>query len=454
MPRDELFQTSVDELFDTVMGILYLGERQRIRLFVRRDALGRFLSCLVFVPRDRFNTENRRRIETILRDAYSAASIDYTTRVSESVLVRLHYLIHTEPGQLAGAGPARARAADRRGDALVGRRPRGGADRGARRGARHRALPHLRRCVPDRLPRRLAGALGDRRHPPHRGAAHRGRPGHAAVPPGRGAARRDAGEAVSLGHAAVAVGHAAAVREHGRAGRRRAPVRDQAARGAARCGSTTSASPWPGTCELEDEPVREGFQDAFVRAWRGDARERRLQPAGPARAADLARGHGPARGRALPAPDRHDVLGPLRRAGPDRPSEHRAPARRALRGALRPRPRTTPRRRPGSSTASARPSTRSRASTRTASCASSPTSSRRSCAPTTSSTATTGCPSPRCRSSSTRCACPGCRCPGRSSRSSSTRRASRACTCAAARSPAAASAGRTGARTSAPRSSG
>jgi glutamate dehydrogenase len=97
-PRDELIQVSVDELFETAMGILHLGERQRLRLFVRRDRFGRFYSCLVFVPRDRFNTENRRRIEAILRDVTDAKAIDYTTRVSESVLVRLHYMAYTEPG--------------------------------------------------------------------------------------------------------------------------------------------------------------------------------------------------------------------------------------------------------------------------------------------------------------------------------------------------------------------
>src|SRR2546421_163420 len=56
-PRDELFQTPTGELFEIAMGILHLGERQRLRLFIRRDTFGRFLSCLVFVPRDRFNTE-------------------------------------------------------------------------------------------------------------------------------------------------------------------------------------------------------------------------------------------------------------------------------------------------------------------------------------------------------------------------------------------------------------
>ena len=99
-PRDELFQISEPELIEIALGILHLGERQRVRLFVRRDPFGRFLTCLVFVPRDRFNTDNRRRIESILREATNAATIDYTTRVSESVLVRLHYLVYTEPGSL------------------------------------------------------------------------------------------------------------------------------------------------------------------------------------------------------------------------------------------------------------------------------------------------------------------------------------------------------------------
>jgi glutamate dehydrogenase len=96
-PRDELFQVSRDTLFEIAMGILHLGERQRVRLFVRGDRFGRFVSCLIFIPRDRFNTDNRQRIEAILREAFEATSVDYTTRVSESVLVRLHYMIYAEP---------------------------------------------------------------------------------------------------------------------------------------------------------------------------------------------------------------------------------------------------------------------------------------------------------------------------------------------------------------------
>ena len=99
-PRDELFQITDDELFEIALGILHLGERRRVRLFVRRDVFGRFLSCLVFVPRERFDTENRRKIQEILQEAFAGVSVDYTTRISESVLARLHFVVYTEHGSV------------------------------------------------------------------------------------------------------------------------------------------------------------------------------------------------------------------------------------------------------------------------------------------------------------------------------------------------------------------
>ena len=99
-PRDELFQISEDELFETALGILHLGERRQVRLFVRRDAFGRFLSCLVYLPRERFSTENRQRVQDILQEAFGGTSVDYTTRVSESVQARLHVVVYTEQGAI------------------------------------------------------------------------------------------------------------------------------------------------------------------------------------------------------------------------------------------------------------------------------------------------------------------------------------------------------------------
>ncbi|MBA2384444.1 MAG: NAD-glutamate dehydrogenase, partial [Actinobacteria bacterium] len=99
-PRDELFQMTEDELYEIALGVLHLGERQRVRLFVRRDAFGRFVSCLVYLPRDRFNTANRWRVQEILQEAFSGTNVDYATRISESVLARLHYVIFTPPGTI------------------------------------------------------------------------------------------------------------------------------------------------------------------------------------------------------------------------------------------------------------------------------------------------------------------------------------------------------------------
>ncbi|MDP9456811.1 MAG: NAD-glutamate dehydrogenase [Actinomycetota bacterium] len=99
-PRDELFQVSKEELFEISMGILHLQERQRVRLFVRRDTYGRFLSCLVFVPRDLYNTELRQRMQDILQKAFDGTSVEFDARLSESVLARLHVVVYTRPGEV------------------------------------------------------------------------------------------------------------------------------------------------------------------------------------------------------------------------------------------------------------------------------------------------------------------------------------------------------------------
>ncbi len=58
--------------------MLRLQEHQRTRLFVRRDRFDRFVSCLVFVPRDKYNTDLRRRIANLLIEAFNGASVEFT----------------------------------------------------------------------------------------------------------------------------------------------------------------------------------------------------------------------------------------------------------------------------------------------------------------------------------------------------------------------------------------
>jgi len=97
-PRDELFQISVDDLYDVATAVLHLQERRRTRLFMRVDDYARYVSCLVYLPRDRYTTTVRLRMEAILREAFGAVSCDYTARVSESVLARLHFVVRVAPG--------------------------------------------------------------------------------------------------------------------------------------------------------------------------------------------------------------------------------------------------------------------------------------------------------------------------------------------------------------------
>jgi glutamate dehydrogenase len=92
-PRDELVQVSLDELEQAVVEIVDLQERQRLRLFLRHDHRARYVSALVYLPRDRYTTAACLRLEQILRDAFDADRVEYTTLVSDSVLARLHFVV-------------------------------------------------------------------------------------------------------------------------------------------------------------------------------------------------------------------------------------------------------------------------------------------------------------------------------------------------------------------------
>jgi glutamate dehydrogenase len=99
-PRDELFQISDDELYETALGILALGERRRLRIFIRRDPFDRFIACLVYVPREAYSTELRVKLQRILLDAFAGASADFNVQVGDTALARIHFLVRTTPGQI------------------------------------------------------------------------------------------------------------------------------------------------------------------------------------------------------------------------------------------------------------------------------------------------------------------------------------------------------------------
>src|SRR5215510_8463834 len=90
-PRDELFQIDEDALYDNVLGILQLQERRRVALFARRDAVGRFATCLVFAPRERFDAALSERFTVLLEQAWHgkvtsvAASISSDSALAQSL---------------------------------------------------------------------------------------------------------------------------------------------------------------------------------------------------------------------------------------------------------------------------------------------------------------------------------------------------------------------------------
>lgn len=99
-PRDELFQTSESDLYRIGMGILHLQERQHTALFMRTDDFERFVSCLIFLPRDDYTTDLRRRVQTIIEDALGGKVTAHYAQLGDAPLARLHIIVQTEPGNI------------------------------------------------------------------------------------------------------------------------------------------------------------------------------------------------------------------------------------------------------------------------------------------------------------------------------------------------------------------
>ena len=97
-PRDELFQDTPEHLHEVASEVSRLNERRRARIFLRHDEFGRYVSALVFLPRDRYNTTVRLRIDALLRRVFDAERVDHTTKVGDSPLAQLHFVVRVPRG--------------------------------------------------------------------------------------------------------------------------------------------------------------------------------------------------------------------------------------------------------------------------------------------------------------------------------------------------------------------
>lgn len=96
-PRDELFLCDSDELGHTVLGVLQMQERHRVRIFLRHDPFDRFISAVLYVPKDMFSTRSRELLQDIVGAEVGARASESTTYFSESVLARVYLVFELDP---------------------------------------------------------------------------------------------------------------------------------------------------------------------------------------------------------------------------------------------------------------------------------------------------------------------------------------------------------------------
>ncbi len=102
-PRDELFQSSDDQLYNNAIGVLHLTIRPRTRLFVRPDRFGRFMSCLIYVPRERYNTELRVKMGDILAGTFGGRVAAWTPSFGsfgDEAMARVQFVIAVSRGSV------------------------------------------------------------------------------------------------------------------------------------------------------------------------------------------------------------------------------------------------------------------------------------------------------------------------------------------------------------------
>lgn len=93
LPRDDLFQAQEEEIYRIAINIMHMQERKQIRLFARKDIYNRFYSCLVYIPKDIFNSNIRQKVGDILLEGLGGTELNYSTFFSESILTRVDFII-------------------------------------------------------------------------------------------------------------------------------------------------------------------------------------------------------------------------------------------------------------------------------------------------------------------------------------------------------------------------
>jgi glutamate dehydrogenase len=97
-PRDELIEIVHADLMRIASGIVSLYEREQVRVFLRDDAWGRYVSAIVYLPRERFDTTIGQRISALFKEALAAERVDFFAMLGESRLARLHFIARTPVG--------------------------------------------------------------------------------------------------------------------------------------------------------------------------------------------------------------------------------------------------------------------------------------------------------------------------------------------------------------------
>ncbi|WP_137937427.1 NAD-glutamate dehydrogenase [Chitinivorax sp. B] len=97
-PRDELIEASEETLFQIALGVVNLQERSRVRVFIREDIFRRYVSALVYLPRDTYNTDVRIKMQQILLNAFNGVSAEFNVMLSEAALARIHFIVRIPTG--------------------------------------------------------------------------------------------------------------------------------------------------------------------------------------------------------------------------------------------------------------------------------------------------------------------------------------------------------------------